>query len=226
MRYKAVLLAILSLFLLAGCARKDNSNTMMDGRKALEDGSYEVAMNKLSDVLEENDENTEARQLYIQAFRMNSAQKYEEKGNYKQAIEEIQQLIKEKGGSSQVNDEARKLLKRLEKDYEKSNKDQEIRKENAKKSAESYKKVVEDEAMQQHYAAVQRYQREQQRQAAIRQQQALKQQQLQLQQQQNQGSQNANQQGGQANQGAGVQRPQQGQYNRVPQQNYGARKRQ
>ena len=82
---------------------------------------------------------------------MNNAQKFEEQSDYKQAIDEIKSLLDQNVGSSQVNSEAKEMLKKLEKDYDKLQKDEATRKRNAKLAAGNNKEKVQSEARSQGY---------------------------------------------------------------------------
>ena len=128
-----ILLAILILALgMTGCSSEEVRDLVSEGRTALEKHEYTQARKLLSEALQVDSGNDDARGMYIQAYRMESALKYEKQENYKKAIEDLKVAEKAKGGSSVIKDEAsnkRVELEQKQKDYEIA---QEERRENAK----------------------------------------------------------------------------------------------
>ena len=128
-----ILLAILILALgMTGCSSEEVRDLVSEGRTALEKHEYTQARKLLSEALQVDSGNDDARGMYIQAYRMESALKYEKQENYKKAIEDLKVAEKAKGGSSVIKDEAsnkRIELEQKQKDYEIA---QDERKENAK----------------------------------------------------------------------------------------------
>ena len=128
-----ILLAILILALgMTGCSSEEVRDLVSEGRTALEKHEYTQARKLLSEALQVDSGNDDARGMYIQAYRMESALKYVKQENYKKAIEDLKVEKKKKGGSSVIKDEAsnkRVELEQKQKDYEIA---QEERRENAK----------------------------------------------------------------------------------------------
>ncbi len=128
-----ILLAILILALgMTGCSSEEVRDLVSEGRTALEKHEYTQARKLLSEALQVDSGNDDARGMYIQAYRMESALKYVKQENYKKAIEDLKVAEKAKGGSSVIKDEAsnkRVELEQKQKDYEIA---QEERRENAK----------------------------------------------------------------------------------------------
>ena len=128
-----ILLAILILALgMTGCSSEEVRDLVSEGRTALEKHEYTQARKLLSEALQVDSGNDDARGMYIQAYRMESALKYVKQENYKKAIEDLKVAEKAKGGSSVIKDEAsnkRAELEQKQKDYEIA---QEERRENAK----------------------------------------------------------------------------------------------
>ena len=128
-----ILLAILILALgMTGCSSEEVRDLVSEGRTALEKHEYTQDRKLLSEALQVDSGNDDARGMYIQAYRMESALKYVKQENYKKAIEDLKVAEKAKGGSSVIKDEAsnkRVELEQKQKDYEIA---QEERRENAK----------------------------------------------------------------------------------------------
>ena len=128
-----ILLVILILALgMTGCSSEEVRDLVSEGRTALEKHEYTQARKLLSEALQVDSGNDDARGMYIQAYRMESALKYVKQENYKKAIEDLKVAEKAKGGSSVIKDEAsnkRAELEQKQKDYEIA---QEERRENAK----------------------------------------------------------------------------------------------
>ena len=128
-----ILLAMLILTLgLTGCSSEEVRHLVSEGKMALEKHEYTQARKFLSEALDVDSGNDDARGMYIQAYRMESALKYVKQENYKKAIEDLKVAEKAKGGSSVIKDEAsnkRVELEQKQKDYEIA---QEERRENAK----------------------------------------------------------------------------------------------
>lgn len=128
-----ILLAILILALgMTGCSSEEVRDLVSEGRTALEKHEYTQARKLLSEALQIDSGDDDARGMYIQAYRMESALKYVKQENYKKAIEDLKVAEKAKGGSSVIKDEAsnkRVELEQKQKDYEIA---QEERRENAK----------------------------------------------------------------------------------------------
>lgn len=147
MKQKIILLvALLSIFL-TGCSSEDENNLVEQGKNALEKHKYSDAREFLSQALEVDSADENARAMYMQAMRMENTDKYKEQGNYKKAIKELEFLEKIKGGSSTIKSEASNLKKELEKLNEQYKQEQEERKENAKLTSKKDKRRVERDAL-------------------------------------------------------------------------------
>lgn len=147
MKQKIILLIALLSILLTGCSNKDENSLVEQGRNALEKHEYSEAREFLSQALEADSADENARAMYMQAMRMENANEYKEQGNYKKAIEELESIEKIKGGSSTIKSEASSLKKELEKLNEQYQKDQEERKEKAKLTSNKDKYKVERDAL-------------------------------------------------------------------------------
>lgn len=143
-----ILLAILILALgMTGCSSEEVRDLVSEGRTALEKHEYTQARKLLSEALQVDSGNDDARGMYIQAYRMESALKYVKQENYKKAIEDLKVAEKAKGGSSVIKDEAsnkRVELEQKQKDYEIA---QEERRENAKLTSSHDVEKMEEAAL-------------------------------------------------------------------------------
>lgn len=147
MKQKIILLIALLSILLTGCSNEDENSLVDQGKNALEKHKYSDAREFLSQALEIDSADENARAMYMQAMRMENADKYKEQGNYKKAIKELEFIEKLKGGSSAIKSEASSLKKELEKLNEQYKKEQEERKENAKLTSKKDKYRVERDAL-------------------------------------------------------------------------------
>ncbi|MEG1310642.1 MAG: hypothetical protein RR942_11170 [Romboutsia sp.] len=147
MKRKIILFIAMLSILLTGCSEKDENSFVNQGKEALESHNYSDAKEFLSEALEVDSSDENARAMYMQAMRMENAEKYKEKGNYKKAIKELKFLDGIKGGSSDIKNECYSLKKELEKLYEQYKKDQEHRKENAKLTSNKDRYSVERDAL-------------------------------------------------------------------------------
>ena len=147
MKQKIILLVALLSILLTGCSNQDENSLVEQGKNALEKHKYSDAREFLSQALEVDSADENARAMYMQAMRMENTDKYKGQGNYKKAIKELELLEKIKGGSSTIKNEASNLKKELEKLNEQYKQEQEERKENAKLTSKKDKHRVERDAL-------------------------------------------------------------------------------
>lgn len=136
---KFYLLAFLCMFLLNGCGISGNGALISEARDFIEKGEYSKAMGNLSKVIDEDESNSEARGMYYQAFKLQNAEYYDSRKYYEQEIKELQDLLNDKSGSSQIRDLAEEKLEKAQDAFTKQKKAVITRKENAKKSADEYK---------------------------------------------------------------------------------------
>lgn len=144
-----LILAILSLSILTtGCGLGKDSQTVEQGKEALESHKYEEAINLFTTALDENSSDEHARAMYKQARGLLNVDKYEKEGNLEKAIKELKTIEEVKGGSSIIKSEATSKRKELESLNEEQNKAEIQRKEEAKDAASKDKYRLEKEALE------------------------------------------------------------------------------
>lgn len=132
MKKRLVLFITIVSILVTGCSGKSENNLVQQGKDALENHKYKEAQEFLSQALDADSTDEYARAMYAQAMRLENAIKYEEQGNYKKAIEELDIGEKIKNGSQSIKVDISNKKKELTKLNEEYIKSQEERKENAK----------------------------------------------------------------------------------------------
>lgn len=132
MKKRLVLFITIVSILATGCSSKNKNKLVEQGKDALENHNYKEAKEFLSQALDDDSTDEHARAMYVQAARLEKAIKYEEQGNYKKAIEELDVGEKIKNGSQSIHVDISNKKKELTKLNEEYLKSQEERKENAK----------------------------------------------------------------------------------------------
>lgn len=132
MKKRLVLFITIVSILATGCSNKNKNKLVEQGKDALENHNYKEAKEFLSQALDDDSTDEHARAMYVQAMRLEKAIKYEEQGNYKKAIEELDIGEKIKNGSQSIHVDISNKKKELTKLNEEYLKSQETRKENAK----------------------------------------------------------------------------------------------
>ncbi len=132
MKKRLVLFITIVSILATGCSSKNKNKLVEQGKDALENHNYKEAKEFLSQALDDDSTDEHARAMYVQAARLEKAIKYEEQGNYKKAIEELDIGEKIKNGSQSIHVDISNKKKELTKLNEEYLKSQETRKENAK----------------------------------------------------------------------------------------------
>lgn len=132
MKKRLVLFITIVSILATGCSSKNKNKLVEQGKDALENHNYKEAKEFLSQALDDDSTDEHARAMYVQAMRLEKAIKYEEQGNYKKAIEELDVGEKIKNGSQSIHVDISNKKKELTKLNEEYLKSQEERKENAK----------------------------------------------------------------------------------------------
>lgn len=132
MKKRLVLFITIVSILATGCSNKNKNKLVEQGKDALENHNYKEAKEFLSQALDDDSTDEHARAMYVQAARLEKAIKYEEQGNYKKAIEELDVGEKIKNGSQSIHVDISNKKKELTKLNEEYLKSQETRKENAK----------------------------------------------------------------------------------------------
>lgn len=141
---KKHLIILIVICLLSTTLISCNSNKgslLENGRIALENNNYSQAKKYLSEVLEEDSKNEQARAMYMQASKMASAQYYKEQGLYDKSIKSLEYIVNIENGSKKIKIESKELKKEVESLQEEQEEAANIRKENAKQVA---KKAVEE----------------------------------------------------------------------------------
>ncbi len=134
MKLKLILLLSLISIVMVGCSKEDD-DLVSQGKVALEKHEYDKARDILADALQVDSADDEARAMYMQAVNMEKANEYENQGNYKKAIKELERIEDIKDDSSSIKNEAltkKKELIKLDEEYQKAQKE---RKENAKEAS-------------------------------------------------------------------------------------------
>ena len=116
-----------------GCNKLSESEEFVQGQEKLESHQYNEALTLLSQVLNEDPDNSSARSMYMQARKMQSAQEYENNQDYIRAIRELETIVNINDGSKQIKREAINKKAELEKLQDQKEQEAIRRKENAKK---------------------------------------------------------------------------------------------
>lgn len=126
---RKVLTILMSLTLaFIGCSKVSESNTLKEAKHQLENHNYEDAIIILSQIINEDSNNDEARAMYIQARKMLNAEKYESNNDIKRAINELDDIVNISNGSQLINKESinkkselENLQEEREKDFQQKN---------------------------------------------------------------------------------------------------------
>ena len=133
---RKVLTILMSLTLaFIGCSKVSESNTLKEAKHQLENHNYEDAIIILSQIINEDSNNDEARAMYIQARKMLNAEKYESNNDIKRAINELDDIVNISNGSQLINKESINKKSELENLQEERKKDFQQKKYNAKESS-------------------------------------------------------------------------------------------
>ncbi|MPM82254.1 hypothetical protein SDC9_129315 [bioreactor metagenome] len=144
-RLLLILVLVLITALASGCSKIIESTSLIKGQEKLESHKYDEALTLLAQVLNEDSENESARAMYMQARKMQSAQNYEKKHDYKKAIEELNHIVNINEGSKQIKRESINKKAELEKLQETTEKEALERKSNAKKASKKDINKLESE---------------------------------------------------------------------------------
>lgn len=146
-KIKLIALSMIMALSLTACKSNDGSELFNEGQVALEKHDYKTAMEKFSDVLDDDEGNKVARDMYGQAMRMIRIEEYEKDEEYEKALKEVEKILRLKNGSSKIKKEAEQKKAELEKLVENLNAEREERKQNAKEAAKNNKGKVESDAL-------------------------------------------------------------------------------
>ena len=133
MKKKLLLILMMITIFTTGCNKLSESEDFVQGQEKLESHQYNEALTLLSQVLNEDPDNSSARSMYMQARKMQSAQEYENNQDYIRAIRELETIVNINDGSKQIKREAINKKAELEKLQEQKEEEAIRRKENAKK---------------------------------------------------------------------------------------------
>ena len=146
-KIKLIALSMVMALSLTACKSNDGSELFNEGQVALEKHDYKTAMQKFSDVLDDDEGNKVARDMYGQAMRMIRIEEYEKDEEYEKALKEVEKILRLKNGSSKIKKEAEQKKAELEKLVENLNAEREERKQKAKEAAKNNKGKVESDAL-------------------------------------------------------------------------------
>lgn len=133
MKKKLLLILMMITIFTTGCNKLSESEDFVQGQEKLESHQYNEALTLLSQVLNEDPDNSSARSMYMQARKMQSAQEYENNQDYIRAIRELETIVNINDGSKQIKREAINKKAELEKLQDQKEQEAIRRKENAKK---------------------------------------------------------------------------------------------
>lgn len=133
MKKKLLLILMMITIFTTGCNKLSESEEFVQGQEKLESHQYNEALTLLSQVLNEDPDNSSARSMYMQARKMQSAQEYENNQDYIRAIRELETIVNINDGSKQIKREAINKKAELEKLQKQKEEEATRRKENAKK---------------------------------------------------------------------------------------------
>ena len=133
MKKKLLLILMMITIFITGCNKLSESEDFVQGQEKLESHQYNEALTLLSQVLNEDPDNSSARSMYMQARKMQSAQEYENNQDYIRAIRELETIVNINDGSKQIKREAINKKAELENLQKQKEEEATRRKENAKK---------------------------------------------------------------------------------------------
>ena len=133
MKKKLLLILMMITIFTTGCNKLSESEEFVQGQEKLESHQYNEALTLLSQVLNEDPDNSSARSMYMQARKMQSAQEYENNQDYIRAIRELETIVNINDGSKQIKREAINKKAELEKLQDQKEQEAIRRKESAKK---------------------------------------------------------------------------------------------
>ena len=133
MKKKLLLILMMITIFTTGCNKLSESEDFVQGQEKLESHQYNEALTLLSQVLNEDPDNSSARSMYMQARKMQSAQEYENDQDYIRAIRELETIVNINDGSKQIKREAINKKAELENLQKQKEEEATRRKENAKK---------------------------------------------------------------------------------------------
>ncbi len=150
MRIKITLIILTTAIFLSGCTKEviEENTSLKEATILLEKHEYLEAKDILLQILETDNQNQNARDMYIQAINMQDAIKYEEYKNYEKAIEELKIVESTKHGSDEIKKEAKNKRKEIEKLNEEYQAIQKKRKETAKVVAANDIHLAEKRALE------------------------------------------------------------------------------
>ena len=132
MKKKLLLILMMITIFTTGCNKLSESEDFVQGQEKLESHQYNEALTLLSQVLNEDPDNSSARSMYMQARKMQSAQEYENNQDYIRAIRELETIVNINDGSKQIKREAINKKAELEKLQDQKEQEAIRRKENDK----------------------------------------------------------------------------------------------
>lgn len=145
MSKKLLLILFLIAALTSGCSKLSENSSLNKGQEKLESHQYDEALTLLSQVLDENPENESARAMYMQARKMQSAEKYEKNHDYDKAIKELNSIVNINNGSKKIKRESINKKAKLEQLQEMAEKESLERKSNAKRTSKEDMNKLESE---------------------------------------------------------------------------------
>lgn len=136
---KTLLIAVLIITgIFGGCSKVSESAELQKARHELESHNYDVALDILTEIINDDPDNKSARAMYMQGRKMSSALNHEQNQDYDKAIADLNDIVNINNGSNLIKKESIKKKEELEKLQAKKEEDALKRKENAKKASKKY----------------------------------------------------------------------------------------
>ncbi len=133
---KKLLVLIAIIMFISGCTKEEvEENPIVYGQEKLENYQYDEALTYFSEILNKDSKNESARSMYMQARKMQNAQRYEESNKYDRAIEELEDIVNINNGSNKIKRESINKKEELEKLQEEREKEALQRKEIVEKTS-------------------------------------------------------------------------------------------